>query len=79
MAVEICKILNGMRPEYVSTLFFKSNVPLRDGDKLSQLLKRATTPGIKSVAYFGTHRWNMLPHHIKHYVSLRDIKSMIGK
>ena len=36
MAVEIYKILNGMGPEYLSTLFSKSNVPyqLRDGNKL---------------------------------------------
>ena len=27
MAVEIYKILNGMGPEYLSTLFSKSNVP----------------------------------------------------
>ena len=81
MAVEIYKILNGMGPEYLSTLFSKSNVPyqLRDGNKLTQPLKRTTTFGIKSLAYFGTHLWNMLPHHIKNSVSLREFKSMIGK
>ena len=67
MAVEIYKILNGMGPEYLSTLLSKSNVPyqLRDGNKLTQPLKRTSTFGIKSLAYFGTHLWNMLPHHIK--------------
>ena len=81
MAVEMYKILNGMGPEYLSTLFSKSNVPyqLRDGNKLTQPLKRTTTFGIKSLAYFGTHLWNMLPHHIKNSVSLREFKSMIGK
>ena len=81
MAVEIYKILNGMGPEYLSTLFSKSNVPyqLRDGNKLTQPLKRTTTFGIKSLVYFGTHLWNMLPHHIKNSVSLREFKSMISK
>ena len=81
MAVEIYNILNGMSPEYLSTLFSKSNVlyQLRDGNKLTQPLKRTTTFGIKYLAYFGTHPWNMLPHHIKNSVSLREFKSMIGK
>ena len=36
MAVEIYKILNGMSPEYLSSLFSRSNVPyqLRDSNKL---------------------------------------------
>ena len=78
MAVEIYKILNGMIPEYLSSLFSKSNVPyqLRDSNKLIQPLKQTTTFGIKSLAYFGTHLWNMLPHPIKNSISS---KSMIGK
>ena len=81
IAVEIYKILNGMGPEYLSTPFSKSNAPypLRGDDKLIQPLKRTTTFGIKSLAYFKTHLWNMLPRHIKKSVSLRDFKSMIGK
>ena len=57
MAVEIYKILNGMGSEYLSALFSKSNVlyQLRDANKLTQPLKRTTTFGIKSLAYFGTH------------------------
>ena len=53
MAVEIYKILNGMSPEYLSSLFSKSNVPyqLRDSNKLIQPLKRTTTFGIKSLSY----------------------------
>ena len=81
MAVEIYKILHGMGPAYLSTLFSTSNVPyqVRDGNKVTQPLKPTTTFGTKSLAYFGTHLWNMLPHHIKNSVSLRDFKSMIGK
>ena len=81
MAVEIYKILNGMSPEYLSSLFSKSNVlyQLRDSNKLIQPLKRTTTFGIKSLAYFGSHLWNMLPHHIKNSLSLCNFKSMIGK
>ena len=47
MAVEIYKILNGMSPEYLSSLFSKSNVPcqLRDSNKFIQPLKRTTTFG----------------------------------
>ena len=75
MAVEIYKILNDMGPEYLSTLFSKSNVPyqLRDGNKLTQLLKRTTTFGIKSLAYFETYLWNMLPHHIKQLGILKGL------
>ena len=42
IAVEIYKILDGMGPEYLSTLFSKSNVPyqLRDGSKLTQPLNK---------------------------------------
>ena len=67
MAVKIYKILNGMGSKYLSILFSKSNVlyQLRDGDKLIQLLKQTTTFKIKYLTYFGTHLWNMSPHHIK--------------
>ena len=45
MAVEIYNILSGMGPEYLSTLFSKSNVPyqLGYGNKLIQPLKRRST------------------------------------
>ena len=81
MAIEIYKILNDMGPDYLSCLFSKSNTPykLRDDNKLIQPLKRTTTFGIKSYAYFGTHLWNMLPNHIKNSVSLYDFKSLIRK
>ena len=81
MAIEIYKILNDMGPDYLSCLFSKSNTPykLRDDNKLIQPLKRTTTFGIKSFAYFGTHLWNMLPNHIKNSVSLYDFKSLIRK
>ena len=81
MAVEIYKILNNMGPGYLSSLFEKSNVPyqLRDNNKLVQPLKRTTTFGIKSFAYFGAHLWNSLPHHIKESVSLYNFKSLIKK
>ena len=81
MAIEIYNILNDMGPDYLSCLFSKSNTPyqLRDDNKLIQPLKRTTTFGIKSFAYFGTHLWNMLPNHIKNSVSLYDFKSLIRK
>ena len=81
MAIEIYKILNDMGPDYLSCLYSKSNTPyqLRDDNKLIQPLKRTTTFGIKSFAYFGTHLWNMLPNHIKNSVSLYDFKSLIRK
>ena len=67
--------------DYSSCLFCKSNIPyqLRNDNKLIQPLKRTTTFGIKSVAYFGTHLWNMLPNHIQNSVSLYDFKSLIRK
>ena len=81
MVIEIYKILNDMGPDYLSCLFSKSNTPykLRDDNKLIQPLKRTTTFGIKSFAYFGTHLWNMLRNHIKNSVSLYDFKSLIRK
>ena len=81
MAVEIYKILNKMGPGYLSSLFEKSNVPyqLRDNNKLVQPLKRTTTFGIKSFAYFGAHLWNLLPLHIKESVSLYNFKSLVKK
>ena len=50
MVVEVYKILNGMSPEYLPSLFSKSNVPyqLRDSNRLFQPPKRTTTFGIKS-------------------------------
>ena len=70
-----------MGPRYLSHLFSKSIIPyqLRDDNKLIQPLKRTTSFGIKSFAYFGTHLWNMLPQHIKNSVSLYNFKSLIRK
>ena len=70
-----------MGPDYLSSLFLKSDVPdqLRDNNKLIQPLKRTTTFGIKSLAYFGAHLWNLLPHHVKNSVPLCNFKSLIKK
>ena len=58
-----------MGSDYLSFLSFKLNIPnqLRDNNKLIQALKRTITFGIKSLAYFETHLWNMLhvPRHLK--------------
>ena len=81
MAVEIYRILNDMGPRYLSQLFSKSSIPyqLRDDNKLIQPLKRTTSFGIKSFAYFGTHLWNMLPQHIKNSVLFQVIDAkMVG-
>ena len=77
MAVEIYKILNGMDPKYLSALFSKVSTPynLRDDNKLIQSLKRTTTYGIKSLAYYGTHLWNTLPHDIKGALTLNNFKT----
>ena len=79
MAVEIYKILNGMDPEYLSPIFSKSTTPynLRDDNKLIQPLKRTTTYGIKSLAYYGTHLWNLLPHDIKGSLTLNNFKTLL--
>ena len=70
-----------MEPDYLSSLFLKSDVPsqLRDNNKLTQPLKRTTIFGIKSLAYFGAHLWNLLPHHVKNSVSLCNFKSLKKK
>ena len=81
MAVEIYKILNGMDPKYLSALFSKASTPynLRDDNKLIQPLKRTTTYGIKSLAYYGTHLWNTLPHDIKGALTLNNSKTLLRK
>ena len=81
MAVEIYKILNGMDPKYLSALFSKVSTPynLRDDNKLIQPLKRTTTYGIKTLAYYGTHLWNSLPHDIKGVLTLNDFKTLLRK
>ena len=81
MAVEIYKILNGMDPEYLSPLFSKSTTPynLRDDNKLIQPPKRTTTYGIKSLAYYGTHLWNVLSHDIKGSLTLNNFKTLLKK
>ena len=81
MAVEIYKILNGMDPKYLSALFCKASTPynLRDDNKLIQPLKGTTTYGIKSLAYYGTHLWNSLPHDIKGALTLNNFKTLLRK
>ena len=81
MAVEIYKILNGMDPKYLSALFSKASTPynLRDDNKLIQPLKRTTTYEIKSLAYYGTHLWNTLPHDIKGALTLNNFKTLLRK
>ena len=81
MAVEIYKILNGMDPKYLSALFSKVSTlyNLRYDNKLIQPLKRTTTYGIKSLAYYGTHLLNTLPHDIKGALTLNDFKTLLRK
>ena len=78
MAVEIHKILNGMGPEYLPTVFSKSNVPyqLRDGN--NSTAEQTTAFGINSLAYFGTHRLEYVTSSYKKHGILREIKSMTG-
>ena len=80
MAVEIYKILNGMDPKFLSALSSKAYTPynLRD-DTLIQPLKRTTTYGIKSLAYYGTHFWNSLPHDMKVALTLNNFKTLLRK
>ena len=81
MAVEIYKILNGMDPKYLSPLFSQSITPynLRDENKLIQPLKRTTSFGIKSLAYYGAHLWNILPQDVKGAVTLKNFKTLLRK
>ena len=81
MAVEIYRILNGMNPEYLSPLFSRSTTPynLRDNNKLIQPIKRTTTYGIKSLAYYGTHQWNLLPLDVKDAIILNNFKTLMRK
>ena len=78
MAVEIHKILNDERPEYLS-LFSKASIPysLRDNNKLIQQKMRMTTFGIKSLSYYGTHLWNSLPIVTKRAVTLTNFKTPV--
>ena len=81
MAVEIYNILNGMNPEHLSPLFSRSTTPysLRDNNKLIQPIKRTTTYGIKSLAYYGTHLWNLLPLDVKGAITLNNFKKLMRK
>ena len=81
MAVEIYKVLNGMNPEYLSPLLSRSTTPynLRDNNKLIQPIKRTTTYGIKSLAYYGTHLWNLLPLDVKGAITLNNFKTLMRK
>ena len=79
MAVEIYKILNGMGPKYLSHLLSRSVPPynLRDQNKLIHPLKGTTTVGIKPLAYYGTHLWNILPHDVKGALTLNNFRTLI--
>ena len=81
MAVKIYKILNGMNPEYLSPSFSRSATPydLRDNNKLIQPIKRTTTYGITSLAYYGTHLWNLLPLDVKGAITLYHFKTLMRK
>ena len=81
MCIEIYKILKGMDPKYLLSLFSKSNVTyeMRDTHKLIQPLKRTTGFGIKSFSYYGSHLWNMLPLDLKSAVTLSNFKTLIKK
>ena len=81
MAVEINTIQNGMNPEYLSPLFSRSTTPyyLRDNDKLIQPIKRTTTYVIKSLAYYRTHLWNLLPLDVKGAITLNNFKTLMRK
>ena len=65
----------------LSALFSKASTPynLRDHNKLIQPLKRTTTYGIKSLAYYGTHLWNSLPHDIKGALTLNNFETLLRK
>ena len=79
LVIELCKILEGMTPNYLSELFGKADTPYdtRDKFKLIQPLKRTTTYDLRSFQYYGAHVWNMLPVNIKAAQSLREFKSLI--
>ena len=81
MAVEIYKILNGMNPEYLSPLFSRSTTPyyLRDNNEWIQPIERTTTYGIESLAYYGTHLWNVLPLDVKGAITLNNFKTLMRK
>ena len=52
---------------------------LRDQNMLIQPLKRTTTFGIKSLAYYWTHLWNILPHVVKGALTLNNLKTLLRK
>ena len=70
-------ILNAKDPDYFSHLISKSNNPyqLRDDNKSVQPLRQTTKFGTKCFAYFSTHLWNMLAHHMKNSVFLYNFRS----
>ena len=79
MAVHFYKILNGMDPEYLSSLFSTPTTPydVNDNNKLIQPFKRTITYGIKSLAYHGTHLWNLLPLDVKGAIPLNDFETLM--
>ena len=78
MAVEIYKILNGMNPEYLLPLFSRSTT-LRGNNKLIHPIKRTITYGIKSLAYYGTHVWDLLPLDVNGAITLNNFKTLMRK
>ena len=79
LSIEIYKLLNGLSPVYLSTMFerFKNPYGVRDKNKLIQPIKKSTNNGLKSFQYFGAHVWNILPTDIKNSLSICEFKNLI--
>ena len=79
LSIEIYKLLNGLSPDYLSTMFERSKKPygVRDNNKLIQPIKKSTNNGLKSFQYFGAHVWNILPTDIKNYLSICKFNNLI--
>ena len=79
LSIEIYKLLNGLSPDYLSTMSERSKNPygVRDKNKLIQPIKKSTNNGLKSFQYFGAHVWNILPTDIKNSLSICEFKNLI--
>ena len=77
--IEIYKLLNGLSPDYLSTMFERSKNPygVRDNNKLIQPIKKSTNNGLKSFQYFRAHVGNILPTDIKNFLSICEFKNLI--
>ena len=64
-------------PQIYITFIFEVSNSLQN--ELIQLLKRTATFGIKSLAYYGTHLWSILPHDIKGALTLNNLKTFMRK